>query len=120
MHWRYCALVVGAVLVAGCGGAGQATQGTVQGTFEQAGGPAIIVNGKTETPVSPLPGIVTFTGAGGQKFSVSVGKTGKFSTRLPAGSYAVSGASGPGRSVPLTALVRAGETSRIVVVCVAS
>ena len=118
MHWRY-GVVVGALLMAGCGGAVPGT-GTVQGTFEQAGGPAIIVNGKAETPVSPLPGIVTFTGESGQKFSVSVGNSGKFSTRLPAGSYAVSGASGPGSSVPLTARVRAGETSRIVVVCVAS
>jgi len=37
MNWRYGALLVGAVLVAGCGGAVQAAQGpgtgTVQGTF---------------------------------------------------------------------------------------
>jgi hypothetical protein len=121
MNWRYGALLVAAVLVAGCS-AGPSTNGTgtVQGTFERAGGPAIVVNGKAETPVFPLAGIVTFTGAGGQKFSVSVGKSGVFSTRLPAGSYAVSGVSGPDRSAPTTARVQAGKTSRILVVVVVS
>jgi hypothetical protein len=120
MNWRYGALLVGAaVLAAGCGGGGQAAQGTVQGTFEQAGGPASVVNGKTVTPVVPLPGTVTFTGDG-QKFRVIVGRDGAFSVRLPAGSYAVSGVSGPDTSVAVTAVVRAGETSKILVVCVAS
>jgi hypothetical protein len=67
-----------------------------------------------------MAGIVTFTGAGGQRFSVNVGGSGVFSTRLPAGSYAVSGASGPGRSAPTTARVQAGETPRILVVVVVS
>lgn len=121
MDWRYGALLVGAILVAGCG-AGQLANGTgtVQGTFEQAGGPAAVVNGKAVTPVVPLSGIVTFTGASGQKFSVSVGSSGVFSMRLPAGSYAVSGASGAARSVRLTTRVRAGKTSRILVVVAVS
>jgi len=95
----------------------------VQGTFERTGGPAIVKNGKLETQVVPLSGTVTFTGGSGLKFSVSVGSTGVFSTSLPAGSYAVSGVSGQisgggsACSVPLTARVRAGETSRILVVC---
>jgi len=127
MKWRYGALIVGAVLVAGCGSAGQPAQGTatgtVQGTFERAGGPLIITNGQAETLVAPLSGTVTFTGAGGQKFSVSVDSGGTFSTRLAAGSYAVSGVSGQiggggsACSAPVTARVRAGETSRILVVC---
>jgi hypothetical protein len=119
MNWRHGALLVGAVLVAGCS-AGQSATGTVTGAFEQVGGPAMVVNGKAETPISPLSGIITFTGAGGQKFSVSVGKSGVFSTRLPAGTYAVSGASGSARSAPTTARVLAGETSAILVVVVAS
>jgi len=49
-----------------------------------------------------------------------IGRSGVFSTRLPAGAYAVSGASGLDRSAPTTARVRAGETSRILVVVVAS
>jgi hypothetical protein len=131
MNWRYGALLVGAVLVAGCGTAGQSMQGTgtvqqtgtVQGTFERAGGPAIPTNGKIETPVVPLSGTVTFTGAGGQKFSVSVGSSGAFSMQLAAGSYAVSGVSGQigegglACSAPVTAHVQAGETAHILVVC---
>jgi hypothetical protein len=123
MNWRFGVLVVGAVLVAGCGGAAQPAQGTVQGTFERVGGPAIVTNGKVETPVAPLSGTVTFTGAGGQKFSVSVGSSGKFSVQLAVGSYSVSGVTGQisgggaACSAPVTARVRAGETARILVVC---
>jgi hypothetical protein len=122
MNWRYGALLVGVVLVAGCG-AGQAAQGTVQGTFEESGGPVTITNGKAATPVEPLSGTVTFTSGSGQKFSVSVGSSGTFSTRLAAGLYTVSGVSGQideggsACSAPVTAQVRADETSRIVVVC---
>lgn len=129
MKWRYSVLLVGAVLVAGCGSAGQWTgtagtgTGTVQGTFEREGGPAIVTDGTIETPVVPLSGTLTFTGESGQKFSVGVGSSGVFSTRLPAGSYTVSGVSaqisegGSACSAPLTAHVRTGETSRILVVC---
>jgi hypothetical protein len=127
MNWRYGALVVGAVLVAGCGGAVQAAQGpetgTVQGTFERVGGPISVTNGKAQTPVVPLSGTITFTGAGGQKFSVSVGSSGTFRAQLAAGSYAVSGVSGQisegglACSAPVNARVRAGETARILVVC---
>ena len=131
MNWRYGALLVGAVLVAGCGTAGQPMQGTgtvqqtgtVQGTFEREGGPLTITNGQGETPVVPLSGTITFTGAGGQKFSVSVGGSGTFSAQLAAGSYAVSGVSGQisngglACSLPVTARVQAGETSRIQLVC---
>src|SRR2546429_9182570 len=35
MSWRYGALLLAAVLVASCGGRGQAAWGTVHGTFEQ-------------------------------------------------------------------------------------
>ncbi len=119
MSWRYGALLLAAVLVASCGGRGQAAWGTVHGIFEQAGGPAIVKHGKAATPVVPLAGTVTFIGSG-QKISISVGSSGTFSTRLPAGTYAVSGVSGgQACSVPLTARVRAGETSRILVLCVA-
>jgi len=130
MNWRYGALLVGAVLVAGCGAATQSMQGTgtvqqtgtVQGTFERTGGPLIMTNGQAETPTVPLSGTVTFTGDN-QKFSVSVGGSGKFSASLPAGSYAVSGVSGQinegglACSSPVTARVQAGETAHILVVC---
>jgi len=87
------------------------------------GGPISVTNGKASTPVVPLSGTVTFTGVGGQKFSVSVGSSGAFSAELAAGSYAVSGVSGQlsegglACSAPVSARVRAGETVRILVVC---
>jgi hypothetical protein len=127
MNWRHGVLLVGVVLVAGCGGPGQTGQGqgqgTVQGTFERVGGPITVTNGKAQTPTVPLSGTVTFTGGNGQKFSVSVGSSGTFSVQLAVGSYAVSGVSGQlgggglACSSPLNAGVRAGEISRILVVC---
>ena len=120
MNWRYGALLAGAVLVAGCS-AGQSTNGTgtVQGTFEQAGGPAIVVNGKAETPVVPLAGIVTFTGAGGQKFSVNVGRSAVFSTRGPAagsvlGCHANSKRSGTGFASSRLLATGSGSTRRAI------
>ena len=120
MSWRYGALLLVAVLVASCSVVGRAAQGTVHGTFERAGGPATVKHGKVTTPVVPLAGTVTFTSESRLKVSISVGSSGTFSARLPAGTYAVSGVSGgQACSVPLTARVRAGETSRILVLCVA-
>ena len=119
MSWRYGALLLAAVLVASCGVVGQAAHGTVHGTFERAGGPATVKHGKVTTPVVPLAGTVTFT-SGSEKVSISVGNSGTFSARLPPGTYAVSGVSGgQACSVPPTARVQAGETSRILVLCVA-
>jgi len=78
-----------------------------------------VKRGKATTPVVPLAGTVTFT-SGSEKVSISVGNSGTFSARLPPGTYAVSGVSGgQACSVPPTARVQAGETSRILVLCVA-
>jgi hypothetical protein len=121
MSWRYGALFLAAVLVSSCGVVGHPAQGTVHGTFERAGGPAIVKHGKATTPVVPLAGTVTFTNGSVSKVSISIGSSGTFSAHLPPGTYAVSGVSGgQACSVPLTARVRAGETSRILVLCVAS
>jgi hypothetical protein len=118
MSWRHGALLLAAVLVASCGGLVHPAQGTVHGTFERAGGPAMVKHGKATTPVVPLAGTVTFTNGSVSKISISVGSSGTFSIRLPPETYAVTGASGgQACSVPLTARVRAGETSRISVLC---
>jgi hypothetical protein len=118
MSWRYGALLLAAVLVASCGGLAHPAVGTVHGTFERADGPAIVKHGKATTPVTPLAGTVTFTNGSVSKVSISVGSSGTFSIRLPPGTYAVSGVSGgQACSVPLTARVRARETSRILVLC---
>ncbi len=155
MRWRGGAGVIAAagimtmagmvVVVAGCGsttvggtpvGGASSTSlggkttpgtGTVLGTFQRAGGPALPNGG---TLVVPLAGVISFQRAGGGTTSVTVGKTGKFSVLLPPGTYRVSGRSAsiqqqnpdgststPPCSMPLTARVRAGETERITVVC---
>jgi hypothetical protein len=121
MSWRYGALLLAAVLVASCGVVPRAAQGTVHGTFERAGGPAIVKHGKATTPVVPLAGTVTFASGTAVKVSISVGSSGTFSARLPPGTYTVSGVSGgQACSGPLTARVHAGETSRILVLCPAA
>lgn len=152
MRWRSGAGMIAvagmAVMVAGCGsttagstpvggmttpgGGASVTSttlgtGTVLGTFQRAGGPALPNGG---TLVVPLTGVVSFQRAGGGTTSVTVGKTGKFSVPLPPGTYRVSGrsesirqqnpdgsTSAPPCSQPLTTRVRAGETERITVVC---
>jgi hypothetical protein len=141
MWWRAStigvALIV-SILAAGCGvsTAGQTgtsgPTGTVQGIFEIAGGPAIPkTNGLITTPTSPISGIVSFTDASGHTTDVTTGSDGTFSVRLPAGKYTVTGLTptiqmlgGTSSPVayepcgpPVTAVVRASQTSKISVIC---
>ena len=137
MRWWPAALAVPAVLLlSACAGttapvvaeSAVHNTGTVQGTFEIEGGP--MRPDGTQPPVRPLSGVVTFQDRG-TKVSVRVGKTGRFSVRLPAGSYTVSGRASsvrqqlpngrftnPPCSSPLTASVHAGKTDRIAVTCI--
>ncbi len=144
MRWQPAALGVAAVLVLpACGGTAPRAAadlavrttpahhhtGTVQGRYELEGGP--IQPGGSPPPVRPLAGTVTFRGPGA-RISARAGTTGRFSVRLPAGSYAVSGRSPSireqlpdghvvegGCSAPQTVRVRAGQTERITVRCLA-
>jgi len=119
-----------ATVAAACGGAVPRATGTVAGTFEGAGGPAIIKNGKPQTPVFPLSGTVTFTDAGGHATPFAIGTTGTFSVRLAAGTYGVSGrtpsfseVNKDGSSTPVpcslpqSVQVRPGQTTRITIIC---
>jgi hypothetical protein len=62
------------------------TLGFVTGSFVAVGGPA---PGSTR----PLPGQVTAQNSAGHKFTVAVGKSGKFVLWLPAGVYRLTGRS---------------------------
>jgi hypothetical protein len=104
-----------------------ASAGTVRGRYVMEGGP--IDPGGSQPPARPLSGVVIFQDRDA-KVSVRAGKTGRFSVRLPAGSYTVSGRSPSIReqlpdghviegrcSVPLRVSVHAGQTARITVLC---
>ena len=67
------------------------TTGTVSGRFLREGGP-IEANGQQPDAV-PLPGIIVFTRGGHRVIAVRVGRSGRFSVRLPAGRYQAQGSS---------------------------
>jgi hypothetical protein len=131
MRLRAGVLLAGVATVAvACGGAVPRATGTVAGTFEGVGGPAIIENGIPQTPVFPLSGTVTFTDAGGRATHFAIGATGTFSVRLAAGTYFVSGrtpsiseVNKDGSSTPIpcslpqSIQVRPRQTMRIAVIC---
>jgi len=102
--------------------------GTVTGTFTRVGGP-LLPTGKQPRPV-PLPGTVIFSASHHRMVAVRVGKSGRFSVSLLAGSYlvigrspAVGGASpsgalsGPPCSPPAPVDVVARHTVHVSVVC---
>ena len=137
MKWQAAVVGVPAVLlVSACAGtttpvaADSAVHGTgtVRGTYEMEGGPIQPGSG-SQPPVRPLSGVVIFQNRDA-RVRVRAGQTGRFSVRLPAGSYAVSGRSPSIReqlpdghvvegrcSSPLTVRVHAGKTERITVMC---
>jgi hypothetical protein len=131
MRLRTGALLAGvATVAAACGGAAPRATGTVAGTFEGVGGPAIIENGIPETQVFPLSGTVTFTDAGGHATPFAIGPAGTFSVRLVAGTYSVSGrtpsiseVNKDGSSTPIpcslpqSIQVRPRQTMRIAIIC---
>ena len=131
MRLRTGALLAGVTMAAAaCGPAVPRATGTVQGTFEGVGGPAIVENGKPQTQVFPLSGTVTFTDAAGHATPFAIGATGTFSVRLAAGTYSVSGRTpsisevsndGTSRSIPCSLpqsiQVRPRQTMRIAVIC---
>jgi hypothetical protein len=116
MRWRAGALAGAALVAAGCSAGTTGPTGTVAGTFLRMGGPA-------GTPTMPLPGTIMFLGQGGSTISVSSDGTGKFTGRLPPGSYSVTAESSlidEGKapcSRPLTTRVQAGKTVTITLVC---
>ena len=92
------------------GGSGGLARWVVDGSFETAGGSA-----------RPLSGVVAFRDrATGNQFGVTVGASGKFSLGLPAGTYTATGQAGHSAapcSAPVTVTVRAGQLTRVSLVC---
>jgi hypothetical protein len=89
----------------------------------EIGGPATL-SGKT--PRFPLPGQVVAVSSGGARYSVTVGKDGRFRLSLPAGSYHLAGYSpliGDGKdgcpsSAGQPVQVASGRTTRgVLVIC---
>ena len=129
---RTCACVL-ALLTAGCAAAGAqapaAAIGHLAGRLVMEGG--ALGPGGQQPGERPLSGTVTFTAAGHRRVTVRVGSTGKFSVRLPPGTYQISGgspfietSSGSGGneeefpcSQPLSAKVTAGHTANVTVTC---
>ncbi len=92
------------------GGSAGLAQWVVDSVFETAGG-----SGR------PLSGVVTFRdSATGDSTNVTVGASGTFSLGLVAGTYTATGLAGPGDSpcsAPVTVTVRAGQLTRVSLVC---
>ena len=84
MRWSaIAALAAGITVLAGCGGQGY--HQTVHGQFVAVGGPA---------PGSyPLPCTIIARAAGGQTFTATAGRSGRFTLSLPPGGYRVTGRS---------------------------
>jgi hypothetical protein len=86
MRWStFAVLAVGIAVLAGCDGNPGYHQ-TVPGRFVRVGGPA---------PGSPfpLPGTIIARAAGGETFTATAGRDGRFTLSLPPGSYRVTGRS---------------------------
>jgi hypothetical protein len=94
-------------------GASGLAQWVVDGTFEAEGGSA-----------QPLSGVVTFRDrTTAHTVNVTVGPSGKFSLGLVAGTYTATGQikhSDSPCSAPVTVTVRAGQLTRVSLVCKAS
>ena len=137
---RICACALTGLLLtsvaAGCASAGgTSTGGTVHpatghvaGKLVMEGGP--LGPGGQQPGERPMSGTVTFTAAGRQAVTVTVGSSGEFSVPLPAGLYQVSGRSpdimevdgGRSRelpcSQPTSVVVTAGQTGTLTLTCI--
>src|SRR6201987_5846415 len=117
-------------LVTGCASAAAQApaSGHLSGRLVMEGGP--LGPGGKQPGERPMSGTVTFTAAGHQPSTVTVGSSGTFSVPLPAGRYQVSGRSPEVMEIdgghsgdvpsgqPSSAFVPAGPTVTITLTCV--
>jgi hypothetical protein len=132
---RICACALTGLLLtglaAGCASAGgpvQPATGRLAGKLVMEGGP--LQPGGAQPGERPMSGTVTFTTAGHQAVTVTVGASGEFSVPLPPGRYRVSGRSpdimevdgGHSRELPCSqpssVTVSAGNTATITLACI--
>jgi len=126
-----CALAALAALLTGCATASAqpSALGHLTGRLLMEGG--ALGPGGQQPGERPIPGMVTFTGAGHRQVSAQVGSSGTFSAWVPPGQYQVSGRSpdietgnGSGKwqelpcSQPTSVTVTAGHTATITVTCI--
>ena len=132
---RICACTLAGLLLtglaAGCASAGgqvQPAAGRLAGKLVMEGGP--MGPGGTQPGERPMSGTVTFTRAGHQAVTVTVGSSGEFSVPLSPGRYQVSGRSpdimevdgGHSRELPCSqpssVVVSAGNTATLTLACI--
>ena len=97
---RAAAVLGATVTVAACT-AQPATPGTVSGVVRGWGGPAVLVHGKPRQAINGAPmthQAVTLTGRHGVVHATTDG-SGRFSARVPPGTYVVSSCASPARVV---------------------
>jgi hypothetical protein len=98
MPQMIAASLITAAAAAGCTGQAQAAHGTVTGILVMFGGPPVPVKvgnppGSAHPPdfKHPRPGHVIAISSTGRRFTVSTGKTGRFTMLLPPGTYQLTG-----------------------------
>ena len=115
MRWQVVALAGAVLAAAGCSSTSGPT-GTVTGTYIRVGGPSGTAN-------LPLAGTISFRSGSGATINVNSDSTGRFTGRLPSGSYTVTATSSlindaaSTCSRPATARVQAGKTVTLTLFC---
>jgi len=132
---RICACALTGLLLTSVAAGCASAEGTVHpatghlaGKLVMEGGP--LGPGGQQPGERPMSGTVTFTAAGRQAVTVTVGSSGEFSVPLPPGRYQVSGRSpdirevdgGHSRELPCSqpspVVVSAGNTAAVTLACV--
>ena len=132
---RICACALTGLLLTSVAAGCASAEGTVHpatghlaGKLVMEGGP--LGPGGQQPGERPMSGTVTFTAAGRQAVTVTVGSSGEFSVPLPAGLYQVSGRSpdimevdgGRSRELPCSqptpVVVTAGQTGTLTLTCI--
>lgn len=113
MRWQAVVFASAVLAAVGCSSATGPT-GTVTGIYLRVGGPG-------GTPNTPLPGTISFRAGDGSTTSVSSDATGKFTARLPPGTYTVTAKSSlinrSTCSQSPTTRVQAGKTVTLTLFC---
>lgn len=81
--------LIAAAAIGGCTEHANTSPGTVAGLFVMVGGPASLAHPSGVR--IPLPGRVIATSTTGQRYTVTVGTSGRFTMPLPPGAYQLTG-----------------------------
>jgi hypothetical protein len=81
--------LIAAMALGGCTGHAKTAHGTVTGSFVMVGGPADLAHPSGIR--LPLPKRVIATSTAGQRYTITVGTSGRFTMSLPPGAYQLAG-----------------------------